>query len=83
MFYWAKSKHLFEVCGDFSANGLHLLCIELEVLLAEVHITFGLHRDEMNVGMGNFKTHHAHTDLYAGDSLLDGGCHALSENDVG
>ena len=70
---------LLEFCINLVGDFLELLCLELEVLLAEVHVSLAVHRDEMDVGMRNLQTQNHLSHLLAWEGCLDGLSHLLGE----
>ena len=50
-----------------------------KLLLPEVHITFSLQRDQMDMGMRDLKTEDGNADSLARDSRLDCSCNLLGE----
>ena len=58
---------------------LHFLGGEMEFLLAEIHVAFCLHRDEVDVGVVHFQSQNRHTHFEAGEGRFDGASYALRE----
>ena len=71
-----------ELLGDCFCYGFHLFCLKVKMLLAEIHVAFLLHWDEMDVRMRHLKAHDAYTYLDAWNGLLDGCSHTLCEYHV-
>ena len=51
----------------------------MEFLLAEIHVAFCLHRDEVDVGVVHFQSQNRHTHFEAGEGRFDGTSYALRE----
>ena len=56
---------LLELSVNLVGDFLELLFREFEVLLAEVHVSLAVHRDEMDVGMRNLQTNDSASDRWA------------------
>jgi len=66
--------------ADGIGNGLHLLCRKLQLGIGEEHIALALHRDEMDVSVGHFKTKDGLTHFHAWNYLLDGTGHTCCKD---
>jgi len=70
----------FESVTDGFGNLGELISGKGKLLLPEVHITFSLQRDQMDMGMGDLETKDGDADPLAGDSRPDCGCDLLGES---
>ena len=70
---------MLECCLYLCSNLLELFFAKLQLLATEVGIGFTLHGNEVDVGMGHFKTQYHLSNLAAGECFLDGDSHALGK----
>lgn len=59
---------------------LHFLGRELEFFLAEIHVAFCFHGDEVDVGVVDFQTENSHTYFETGEGCFDSASYALGED---
>ena len=71
---------LLEFSINLISDFLELFFRELEMLLAEVDISFAIHRDEVDMSMRNLKTQYNLSHFLAWESSLDGLSNLLGEN---
>lgn len=64
---------------DSFGHGLEFVVRQLQLGVGEEHVFFALHRDQVDMGMGNFQSQHGLAHFSAGECSPDGQCHPFGE----
>lgn len=79
-----RSTQFFRAClfhcrCDGCGHRSHLFGLHRKMLAKEVHVGLAVDGHKMDMGVGNFQSHHSHSHALAGDSLLYGSGYLLGK----
>ena len=69
---------LFDGFGYFVGQSFHFVGFHLDVVM-EIEVSFGLHGNKVDVGVGHFETQHGNTDFDTGAGFFEALCHTVCE----